>query len=430
MFIIMCIAKLLMRALNLLHRGATTLPGRIALRLKPNILFALSTDVYCICVTGTNGKTTTCAMIEKGLIANNKPCFINKGGANMMSGVVTAFIKNATLFGKPRCKYAVLECDENSLPLITGSINAKIIVVTNVFRDQLDRYGEINTTLEKIRQGISNSPNAVVILNADCPVTYSLKFRCKNDVISFGVDCSSGVSVVSDSPLCPLCSAKLSYHSLIYAQLGSFYCPVCKYHRIKPDLLATDICNSSFNIGEKRINMSLGGIYNIYNFLSAAAVMEHLGLSYLPIQSFGGSFGRTESFYNGNNKITLMLVKNPVGFSSCINLAFTQYGIFNSIFALNDNDADGRDVSWIWDVSFGRVSSNKCYTIGTRAYDMAVRLKYDDVKAMVIENENYRQMIDTIICDNTDFVIFASYTAMMDMRHLLIESFGGDEFWQ
>ena len=130
-----------MRALNLLHRGATTLPGRIALRLKPNILFALSRDVYCICVTGTNGKTTTCAMIEKGLIANNKPCFINKGGANMMSGVVTAFIKNATLFGKPRCKYAVLECDENSLPLITGSINAKIIVVTNVFRDQLDRYG-------------------------------------------------------------------------------------------------------------------------------------------------------------------------------------------------------------------------------------------------------------------------------------------------
>lgn len=119
------------------------------MKLKPGILFHLSRGVYCICVTGTNGKTTTCAMIEHGLKSNSIPCFINKSGANMLGGVTTAFIKNSNIFGKPKCRYAVLECDENSLPLITNCINSKIIVVTNIFRDQLDRYAEVNLTFEK-----------------------------------------------------------------------------------------------------------------------------------------------------------------------------------------------------------------------------------------------------------------------------------------
>ncbi|MDO4363910.1 MAG: Mur ligase family protein, partial [Clostridia bacterium] len=166
MLITLLISKILIKILNIIGKGATSLPGKIALKLKPGILFRLSKGVYCICVTGTNGKTTTCALIEHGLKTNNVPYFINKSGANMISGVTTAFIKNSNIFGKPKCRYAVLECDENSLPIITNSINTKIIVVTNIFRDQLDRYAEVNTTFDKIKQGILNSPNATVVLNA------------------------------------------------------------------------------------------------------------------------------------------------------------------------------------------------------------------------------------------------------------------------
>lgn len=430
MFIILLLSKILIKILNITGKGATSLPGKLALKLKPGILFHLSRGVYCICVTGTNGKTTTCAMIEHGLKSNNIPCFINKSGANMLGGVATAFIKNSNLFGKPKCRYAVLECDENSLPLITNSINAKIIVVTNIFRDQLDRYAEVNTTFDKIKQGIENSPNATIVLNADCPLTYSLKFHCKNDVVSFGVNGNGKGNVPSDSPFCPCCSSRLIYNSVMYAQLGDFCCPNCKYKRVTPDLCATYVHGSSFILDGKSITLSLGGIYNVYNFLSASSVLNLLHLNYLPLQSFGGSFGRMENFYCDNRKITVMLVKNPVGFSNCINYAFGRFGEFESVFVLNDNDADGKDVSWIWDVDFSAVKSRKNYTLGKRAYDMALRLKYDGIVPTVIDGEDYSKLIALIKNGNTDFVIFSTYTAMMNLRHLLIENFGGDEFWQ
>lgn len=430
MFIILLLSKILIKILNITGKGATSLPGKLALKLKPGILFHLSRGVYCICVTGTNGKTTTCAMIEHGLKSNNIPCFINKSGANMLGGVATVFIKNANLFGKPKCRYAVLECDENSLPLITNSINAKIIVVTNIFRDQLDRYAEVNTTFDKIKQGIENSPNATIVLNADCPLTYSLKFHCKNNVVSFGVNGNGKGNVPSDSPFCPCCSSRLKYNSVMYAQLGDFCCPNCKYKRVTPDLCATYVHGSSFILDGKSITLSLGGIYNVYNFLSASSVLNLLHLNYLQLQSFGGSFGRMENFYCDNRKITVMLVKNPVGFSNCLHLAFGRYNNFDSVFALNDNDADGRDVSWIWDVDFSAVKSRKNYTVGKRAYDMALRLKYDGIVATVIDDEDYSKLIALIKNGNTDFVIFSTYTAMMNLRHLLIENFGGDEFWQ
>lgn len=430
MLIALLLSKMLIRFLNLIGKGATSFPGKVALKIKPGILFYLSRGVYCICVTGTNGKTTTCALLEHGFKNANIPYFINKSGANMMSGVTTAFVKNSNIFGKPKCKYAVLECDENSLPLITNSINAKVIVVTNIFRDQLDRYAEVNSTLDKIRQGIGNSPNATVILNADCPLTYSLRFKLKNNAVTFGIDSNRSVSTVSDSPFCPLCGNRLSYINRVYAQLGDFFCPHCKYKRQIPDLCARDVHSSSFRLDGKEISLSLGGTYNVYNFLSAAAVLKLLGIDYLPLCTFGGTFGRTETFCCGNRKITVMLVKNPVGFANCLNLAYSRFGNFDSVFALNDNDADGRDVSWIWDVDFSCVLSPKCYAVGIRAYDMALRLKYDGIFATVSNGENYNQLVNLIKNTNNNYVIFASYTAMMNLRHYLIDAFGGDEFWQ
>lgn len=439
MIVSVIVAKMIYFILRLFGRGATTLPGRAALYLKYNILNRLSKGVRIICVTGTNGKTTTCALLEHAMKANGLSYFINKSGANMLSGVATAFIMNSNILGHCKKDYAILECDENSLPLISRYIDADIVVVTNVFRDQLDRYGEVNYTLSKIREGIDYMPEAVLVLNADCPLTYSLSALCDNDVMTFGINADLNDNAVSDNRFCPQCSCELAYHSRVYAQLGDYYCPHCGYHRCRPDITADDIVDvtefgSTFFVHNRLRSISLGGIYNIYNYISALTVLSALNISEpQSLSDFSGAFGRMERFKNGSQTVLLMLVKNPVGLASCIKYVSKIKGDTDLAFALNDNDADGRDVSWIWDASFRPLSikNSFVYTVGLRAYDMALRLKYDDINvSSVINGEDYNKLMDTIRQSKRDFVVLSTYTSMMNMRHIFVENFGGKEFWQ
>ena len=442
MIISILLARLTYLLLHIFGRGATTLPGRIALKIKPNILTHLSKEVRIICVTGTNGKTTTCALLEHALKCGGYSYFINKSGANMITGVATAFIMNSTMTGRCKKDFAILECDENSLPLITKYIDAEVIAVTNLFRDQLDRYGEINHTLNKIKEGITNSPSAVLVLNADCPLTYSLAQLCDNETFTFGInDDIKSSSIVSDNRYCP-CGTTLRYKSRVYAQLGDFYCPHCGYTRVTPDFSASDISTSelgssfiiSDHCGASLSSTSLGGIYNIYNFITAAAVLGVMGIHCSDtLCGFSGAFGRMERFQNGRQTILLLLVKNPVGLSSCIKYVCSIKGELDIAFSLNDNDADGRDVSWIWDSDFTPISmkSPAVYTAGLRSLDMALRLKYDGIRtAKIIDGEDYRQLLGIIKESSRDFVIFSSYTSMMNMRKYFIDEFGGREFWQ
>ena len=443
MILSILIAKLTAKILRLFNKGATTLPGRVALFFKYDVLNRLSKGVKIICITGTNGKTTSCALIEHALKAKGCSYFINKSGANMISGVATAFIMNCNIFGKCKKEYAILECDENSLPVISRYLDAKVIAVTNVFRDQLDRYGEINHTLSAIKKGILNMPDATLVLNADCPLTYSLSEECENEVITFGINADFETSSVSDSRFCPICQHELVYKSRIYAQLGDYYCEKCAFKRVFPDVCAEDIAEinelgSTFFINYENkkefVSTSLGGIYNIYNYCCAKAVLKTLGIDEQGIlNGFSGAFGRMERFNNEGQNILLLLVKNPVGFSNCINFVRKMQGEFNMAFALNDNDADGRDVSWIWDTDFKKLSSkgSKIYTIGTRSFDMALRLKYDGITTyQTIDGEDYSELIEIIKRDDKDFVIFSNYTSMMNMRKAFVDAFGGKEFWE
>lgn len=433
------ISKLVLKALRLLGKGATTLPGRVALYIKYNILNRLSKGVKIICVTGTNGKTTTCALIEQGLKANNKSYFINKSGANMISGVATSFIENSSILGKCKKEYAILECDENSFPLITRYIDASIILVTNVFRDQLDRYGEIDNTIEKITEAINNSPNSRVILNADCPMTYSISNCIDNQIITFGINTNYKINAISDTSYCPICKSPLHYTNRIYAQLGNYHCIKCKYSRQNPkyvinDIISIDETGSTFILDKKVTSISLGGIYNIYNYLSAYSVLEELNITNTnSLNSYNGAFGRMERFCYKDRQILMLLVKNPVGFSNCITYVKILQGRYNIIFALNDNDADGTDVSWIWDVDFKPLhyKYNNIEVIGKRAYDMALRLKYDDIKPnIIIDGEDYNKLINDIKKQDLNTIIFSTYTSMMNMRHFFISEFGGVEFWE
>lgn len=432
------IAKLVAFILHLFSKGATTLPGRIALYFKYDLLNKLSENVKIICVTGTNGKTTTCALIEQGLKNSGKSYFINKSGANMISGVATAFILNSTVLGKCKKEYAILECDENSFPIISRYLDASIVAVTNLFRDQLDRYGEIEHTRAKIVEAIKNLPTATVVLNGDCPMTYYISRLVDNEIKTFGINKSYCVKATSDAQYCPVCSSKLNYKSRIFAQLGSFYCSRCGYARVNPDYAVSDIAEtnelgSSFIMNNRLVKINLGGLYNVYNYICANAVLDILKLDNSSLNQFDGSFGRMEKFNSNQQEITLLLVKNPVGFSNCLSYALELNNYKNYVFALNDNYADGRDVSWIWDVDFSSIKSraDKVATIGIRAYDMALRLKYDDVITDdIFANEDYSGLLDYIEGIKGNVVVFASYTAMMNMRHYFIKRYGGEEFWE
>ena len=422
------------RILRLIGKGATTFPGKIALRLKKDILKTLSENVRVIMVTGTNGKTTTSRIIEEGLNKAGLDCFLNRSGANLITGITTSFIENCDLRGRCKKKYAVIECDENALKKVSLYIDAEILVVTNIFRDQLDRYGEVMTTLAAIKQGADNMKNALLVLNADEPLSFSLSRSCSN-YVSFGIDNALSLGGKGENEYCVFCHTPYKYSFRTYCQLGGFECTKCGYKRENPDYsvvqtidLFPDYSTVFADLAGKSalLKINLAGVYNIYNALAAAAALSCFGLSIPMIEnslsSFGGAFGRMENF----GKTRMLLVKNPAGFTQTMSYV-ASLKAQNLIFVLNDNDADGRDVSWIWDADIIIPKSVKhIYTFGIRSGDMALRLKYAGYSPEIIKN--YSQFYELTDEDNT--VIIPTYTAMMAIRPYLAKKYGKDDFWK
>ena len=450
-----CLAcRLVSTLLKVFGKGATSLPGMIALKIYPSVLAKVSRGVKIICVTGTNGKTTSCRIIEQGLVSAGKSYFMNRSGANLITGVTTSFIMNSSIFGKCPKEYAILECDENAFKKISKYIDASVVLVTNVFRDQLDRYGEVTHTLAAIEESVSNMPNAVLCLNADCSLTYSISKRHKNKVFTYGVNSafpgSTSDSGVSDAKYCIFCKNEYSYSYKTYGHLGGFECKKCGYKRVSPDVaveetieLKEDSSTVLMNFfGEKDFaKINVPGTYNIYNAAGAALALSCLGFDRKMIigslGEFNCAFGRMEKFTYNGRAINLILVKNPAGFTQTVNHISRVKNDFAVFFCLNDNAADGRDVSWIWDVEFSSIVNmpnlKSVYTCGKRAYDMALRLKYsgfDARKITVIENEDYEKMLSLAVKEDKDIYIVPTYTSMMELRHKAAAKFGGREFWE
>lgn len=434
MLITIIIAKLCEKILRLIGRGATTFPGKIALLLKKDILKYLSRNVKIIIITGTNGKTTTARIIEEGLLKSGKSYFINRSGANLITGITTSFLLNCSVKGICQKEYAIIECDENALKKVSLYIDAEILVVTNIFRDQLDRYGEVSHTLSAIRAGAENMPSAKLVLNADDPLSFSLS-RLDNVHISYGINSPLSLGGRGDSEYCIFCKSPYKYRYRTYSQLGSFYCEDCGYAREKPQFAAEEIIeqNSDYSTifadlqGKTALlRVNLGGVYNIYNALAAAAALAALNLSVPKIETalsdFSGAFGRMESF--GSTR--MLLVKNPAGFTQTMHYIYP-LKITNLVFVLNDKDADGKDVSWIWDAEI-RINDNveNIYTFGIRSGDMALRLKYAGYNPSVIKsyNEFYR------ITEAENTVIIPTYTAMMALRPYFAQKYKKDAFWK
>ena len=430
--------KLCRSLIRLLGRGGTDFPGRVALKLCPNLLGELAKNVTTVIVTGTNGKTTTSRMIEQSWQDAGISYFANKSGANLLSGVTAEFAVHSTLTGRCKYPYALIEADEAALKFISKYVDAKVIVFTNVFRDQLDRYGEVTHTLEKLRIGAKNSPNAVLCLNADDSLITSLHDDVPNPVLFYGVSTpiyAGHVAEVSDAPYCIKCKSEYEYDFVTYGHLGGYRCPHCGYARPTPDLCVSRIVTSDeehsevvFRDGQTEIpaSINLPGGYNIYNACAAMTAAKALGLDLTKaaqsLSHFACGFGRMEKFEIGGADVRMILIKNPAGCNQVLSFLTQRTEPFVFAACLNDRTQDGRDVSWIWDVDFEALSRQsarftRILVSGVRADDMALRLKYAGFDTGRIEViRDYENLLEAIGADETPTFIMPTYTAMFDLR--------------
>lgn len=243
-FFAVLLCKLARGLLRLLRRGGTAFPGRVALKVYPQVLGVLSQGVRVILVTGTNGKTTSSRMIEQAFADAGLNYFANRSGANLISGITAEFAMHSTLIGKPKCQFAVIECDEAASKTVLKYLKPEVIVATNVFRDQLDRYGEITHTLNNILEGIRHTPESTLCINADCSLIASIPAQVPNPVVRFGVNVPLGgddLTEISDAPHCIHCKTEYVYDYRTYGHLGAFRCPKCGYHREDPQVAVTAV---------------------------------------------------------------------------------------------------------------------------------------------------------------------------------------------
>jgi len=391
LFVVFLIGKIIQWLSKTFNFGAGgTWPGEIALKIDPNILRKIAPK-NIILVAGTNGKTTTSLMV-KTLLENGEHRVIhNASGANLLNGVVSAILTSTAAV------WGVFEVDENSLPIVLKFIKPKVIVLLNLFRDQLDRYGEVDTIADNWQTALSKVPKqgCSLTVNADDPHLAWIGKNIGQKVFYFGLGDKRYFLPqpphATDSLFCPHCSSRLVFAGHYISHLGEWHCPKCDFTHPKLDLSAKDI------------KSPLDGVYNLYNVLAATLTAKTLGLS-IDLSRFAPAFGRAEEI----NGAKILLSKNPAGFNESLRTILDSKHRGPILLVLNDRIPDGRDVSWIWDVDFELLQKYPfpIYVSGDRAFDLALRLKYAAVPVEIKEELNASWILPT-------------YSAMLDIRKKL-----------
>ena len=472
LFLAKLCAKTVKAGLRVMGRGATTLPGKTALKVDSDVIRKLSKDKFIITVTGTNGKTTTSHMISEMISSLGDYEVINNiSGANLASGIATTLICE-----KPKTDKKViyvLETDEAAFAKIAGSLKPKISVVTNLFRDQLDRYGELTHTRDLIASGIDKT-EARLIINSDDSLVASLGKGREDRSLFFGMDKESMaynnktypsrksiLKASSDAVYCPECKVRYEYNSVSFGHLGDFYCPSCGFKSPKASYgIIYDLKNSPSDEGyefkldhegeTEDLVLKIPGMHNLYNTCAAvSAVSEMLkiekkekpfSMACKAVSNVKAAFGRMEKIdLPGGKKLCILLVKNPAGLDRSLSFVSEAKDAKSLMFLLNSNIADGKDVSWIWDVDFESKTStlpNNIYVSGERYGDMLLRVNYSGIPNDRIKSAPMSGAIDLLKkaieeCEEGGCVyVLPNYTAMLDLRGKLVGELGIKDFWK
>lgn len=432
------------RALTQITRrgSGSALPGLVAQKIDPKIITKLAGQLPdgIILITGTNGKTTTAKMIAGILEASGQKVIYNFSGSNLSRGIASFLIQHTNVWGnKMKGDIGLFEVDEATMPEITALVQPRAILVTNLFRDQLDRYGEVDKTAEIIGKAISLVPSAELILNADDPLVASLP-QYGSEALYFGINdryqtLSSGAI---DSRHCIRCGSELTFATRYFGHLGNYSCPKCDFKRPQLDYSLTDLdltvedSKAIFHTSAEKteISIQLPGLYNLYNALAAAATCSFLGVEGHTIadalQNLSAAFGRMEAVTLENNKkIFITLVKNPTGFTQALETLTFDKKPKNLLLALNDNFADGTDISWIWDAELELIKDqvHNVVVTGIRGEDMRLRTKYADfnMKKVALEKDLGKALEKSIsqLEEGETLYILPTYTAMLELRRIL-----------
>ncbi len=445
---VISLAKLSTIFIRLLNLGSgATWPGEIALRLHPHILKTFTSQkITIILVAGTNGKTTTSKMIDTIISHNGKKVHRNDTGANLDNGIVSTFISDASWLGKLHSRYFIFGVDEATLPVLLRHFHPQILVLLNLFRDQLDRYGEVDTIAAKWADILQELPKGTkVVINGDDPQLAYLGYELEkawnelpgnreiermrhpqssthDDIQYFGLNDESlflpHIEHATDSIYCPKCGNRLTFGGVYFSHLGKWACGQCGF--MHPEVA----------VSTQAFTSPLEGVYNRYNTLAAALVGRRLGFSDELIQqalsTFTPAFGRMEEIVYHRRNIKVLLSKNPTGWNESLRTVFHSNKKGPLLLVLNDRIPDGRDVSWIWDTDIEMLQgyTHPIVLSGDRCYDLGLRLKYaglSESEFIIFENleEAVEKTVSVSSAEETIWVL-PTYSAMLETRKILI----------
>lgn len=421
------IARLTRTASRLAGKKGTDLPGKVLRKVNDNVLTKLASNFdEIVFVTGTNGKTTISNLIGHTLKCAGVDFINNFEGANMLDGIISTF----AIQGKNNTKLAVIEIDEGSIKRVMKYITPTKFVINNFFRDQIDRFGEIDTLIATIGEQLEGK-NIQLILNSDDPFVTRLS-KYGEDNIYFGIAKEAYRFAdfgISESKFCPNCGMELIYDHVHYSQLGFYRCSKCnfKHQDTKYEVSKASVepfINMTINNGLK-LETKLAGDYNIYNLLAAYSLLKELGLSEdkikVGLESYSPTNGRMQSIsLPSGGRVLLNLAKNPAGLNASLAIANSIKDEINYLLVLNDNGADGFDISWIWDTDFNILADQNIKNIvcsGKRAKELALRLKYSEVNANVVVFENISEAVVKLKSYSEKYAIaIPNYTALVETQ--------------
>ena len=433
--------------------GGTSLPGKVLLKLDPQAIATLAERLPkgSAVISATNGKTTTAAMTASILGQAGVALVHNRAGANMASGVATTLVEASHSRRRIDGELGLFEVDEFWLDSIATALAPRAVLLSNLFRDQLDRYGELDTIADRWAAAVDKLPGASsLVLNADDPLIADLG-RERPNVTYFGVEDRSvalpEMQHASDSKHCRRCGAAYRYQAIYLGHLGLYSCPNCGQQRPAPSVSARDVklngtSSAAFRLdttlGSREIKLPLPGLYNVYNALGAAALGLALGADLDQITAglaaVAPAFGRAETVDAGGVELTLLLIKNPAGANEVLRTVALESGQLDLLVILNDRIADGRDVSWIWDADFELlVSQIRAITCaGTRAAEIALRFKYAGLPAeRITVCPVLADALDHALADTTHnrLYVLPTYTALLALRDELTDRGHVSHYW-